>query len=126
VRPKFEAEWGGGRTLQEWRFTQQCDQRFKPLGHDTVLVATFYDCLTTEDEDGSFKISGTTHQMGTSHPRKLDSPSDSVSIIIRYPSRRQTGPTHTLFHCFCIHRSMYLLFSPPHSKPDIHKEILLS
>jgi len=40
-----------GRTLQDWRFTQQCDRRFKPLGCDTVLVATFYDCLTTEDED---------------------------------------------------------------------------
>lgn len=60
----------------------------------------------------SIKISGTTHQMGASHPRKLDSPSDSVSIIIRYPSRRHTGPTHTLFtvsastvqHIYCFHQ----------------------
>jgi hypothetical protein len=114
------------RTLQDWTFTQQC-VKIQAFG-TRHYVGGYFPWLLDHWRwrHSSIKISGTTHQMTASHHRKLDFPSESVSIIIWYRSRKQTGPTHTLFHCFCIHRSMYLLFSPPHSMPDIHKEILWS
>ena len=114
------------RIVQDWRFIQQCDQRFKPLGCDTVLVAKWLLSMIASP----LKMKTQFLQTIRSH-----SPNGSItfkktwfpkSYCLHYhtkPKHRQNGPTLTLFHCVNIHSSMYLLFSPPHSMLDIHKEI---
>ena len=85
-----------GRTVQDWRFIQQCDQRFKPLGRDTVLVAKWLLSVIAWPLKTKTQFLQTIRSHSTNGSitfKKMWFPKWSCLHYQTKPKQRQTGPT---------------------------------